>query len=136
MQKEILITNDDRLKDIQASFSDVYPFLTIEFQRKETQRPAMRSGNMDLNTTIKELINLKAPYHLNINSDRTVALLLADLDTCLGLYVRMCRKSGNVWNAISITDEWTLENQNAAGEYICSVMDANDKGDASENRLN
>jgi hypothetical protein len=34
----------------------------------------------------------------------------------------MSRKSGNVWNVISVTDGWTLENQNASGQFISSVM--------------
>jgi hypothetical protein len=32
------------------------------------------------------------------------------------------RKSGNVWNMISVTDGWTLESQNSAGEFISSQM--------------
>jgi hypothetical protein len=40
----------------------------------------------------------------------------------LGVIVQVSRKSGNVWNVISITEGWTLESQNSAGEFISSEM--------------
>jgi hypothetical protein len=135
MQTEIHITNDDTLKDIQASFFDVYPFLMFEFHQKNFTGSAEKPKKIAPDTSIKELVNLPAPYRLDINSDRSVILLLADFKTDLGLSVVMYRKSGNVWNAISITDEWTLQAQNSAGEYICSLMEAPDMGSTSANSI-
>ena len=40
----------------------------------------------------------------------------------LGLNAKISRKSGKVWNAISLTKGWTLERQNAAGEYVSEIM--------------
>ena len=38
--------------------------------------------------------------------------------------MQVFRKSGNIWNAISLTDSWTLESQNEAGEFISTEMSA------------
>jgi hypothetical protein len=41
-----------------------------------------------------------------------------------GVAVQISRRSGNVWNVISLTNNWTLDRQNTTGAYVSSIMAA------------
>ncbi|QEC65766.1 hypothetical protein FRZ67_00015 [Panacibacter ginsenosidivorans] len=62
------------------------------------------------------------PVKLRIENKRTIAQVEDDCIQQLGLLVQISRKSGNVWNTISLTENWTLEEQNNAGKFISSEM--------------
>ncbi len=80
-----------------------------------------RSASLDPHILLKQLANVN-PRNIDINRNRTVAELSRELQDILGVLVRVSRKSGNVWSTISISDSWTLQSQNIAGEYISSQM--------------
>ncbi len=121
INKEITISNDSLIKDIQREFSACYPFLKIEFLLTGKRDANGRNNLIDPGTSLKQLANI-SEYKIDINRQRTVAEVSQDLQETLGVMVRMCRKSGNVWSTISISDSWTLQSQNVAGEYISSEM--------------
>ena len=121
-KKEILITKDGVLLDIQKTFTSFFPFLKLEFLRPDELSKLSRSITIDPNTSLKNLNNINKPQKINIDNNRTVLEVCNEFKNALGFLVEVSRKSGNVWNVISVTDGWTLENQNAAGAYISSVM--------------
>ena len=117
--------NDDRLlSDIQYEFQLSYPFLKIDFLKTDTDSRNLRSVTIHPGTCLKQLANLRIARKININNYRTISELSQDFETVLGVILQVSRKSGNVWNVISVTDGWTLETQNAAGEFISSEMNA------------
>ena len=118
--KEILINNNTLWVDIQSLFSVHYPFLKIEVIDHE--KSMARTWRIDHELCIKELGNITDACKIDISNNMSVSEVAADFKNKLGLNIEVLRKSGNVWNAISITGNWTLENQNAAGEFICSQM--------------
>ena len=120
--KEILINNNSLWVDIQSAFCKQYPFLKIEFTENEKGMKGGGSMRIDNKRCIKLLTNENAPCTIDIDSNRVVSEVTLDFKNKLGLNVEVLRKSGNVWNVISITTNWTLKNQNAAGEFICSQM--------------
>jgi hypothetical protein len=124
INKEISISNDSLIKNIQHEFSACYPFLKIEFLLTGKKEKNGRSNLMDPSTSLKQLANINE-HKIDINGHRTVAEVSQDLQETLGVIVRMFRKSGNVWSTISISDSWTLQSQNVAGEYISSEMATN-----------
>lgn len=77
---------------------------------------------IDPTISLKQLLNKGSSLKIDMAGTRTVSELSHDLETTLGVRVGISRKSGNVWNLVSVTDEWTLETQNAAGEFICAEM--------------
>ena len=118
--KEILINNKTLWVEIQSLFSVHYPFLKIEVI--EHEKSMARTWRIDNELCIKQLANITAACKIDISNKRSVSQVSFDFKNKLGLNIEVLRKSGNVWNAISITGNWTLENQNAAGEFICSQM--------------
>jgi hypothetical protein len=122
--KEILINKDSLIKNIQYEFSACYPFLKIEFLATNNKAKNGRSALLDPRTPLKQLANVK-PGKIDVNRNRTVAEVSHDLQNILGVIVQVSRKSGNVWSTISISDSWTLQSQNTAGEFISSQMAMN-----------
>jgi hypothetical protein len=118
--KEILISKDTLLTDIQDAFNTLYPYLKIEFIQAETEKPLSR---LSPNTTIavKQAINISSPTKINFHSNRSVSDITNEF-SALGLPVAVFRKSGKVWNVISVTNGWSLESQNEAGEFISTEM--------------
>ena len=123
--KKISISNDSRIRDIQQEFSACYPFLKIEFYATGSQAKNGRSTLLDPITSLKNLANVN-PGTIDINRNRTVAEVSQYLQGILGVIVKVCRKSGNVWNTISLSDGWTLQSQNTAAEFICSEVAINE----------
>ena len=120
--KEILINNDSLLLDIQDVFSAQYPFLKIEFLQTDKTEKKLKSKQIDPHTSLRQLVDVGEPRKIDINSDRTVSEISHDFQSLLGVIVRVFRKLGNFWNEISVTEGWTLESQNSAGEFISSEM--------------
>ncbi len=118
---EIVLDPDSLIADIQNQFNSFYPFLKIEFS-KSNNTGIGKSPRMEGAFRIKDLTKTSSITRLNIDKSRTVQQLANDCMHTLGLLVKVLRKSGNVWNVISVTDNWTLENQNDAGRFISSEM--------------
>lgn len=108
--------------DVQRAFNLHYPFLRIEFSKKEDYFPNAKSRKVNPDNHINAIAELKAPTKVNVESTRTIAEIAREFADLLGVYIRVSRKSGNVWNVISLTDSWTLESQNKAGEFISTEM--------------
>src|SRR4051794_17951006 len=124
ISKEIIITSAILVIDIQKQFTLFYPFLKIEFFAKPNAISSLKKHTVNSATSISKLTSLPATVKLNVAEDRTVAQVEQDFREQLGLSIQVFRKSGNVWNAISLTDSWTLESQNKAGEFISTEMSA------------
>jgi hypothetical protein len=122
--KEILIDNDSRLIDVQRAFSANYPFLKIDFLQITKGTKSLKTSNINPAINLMQLSNLSLPGKIDIDNNRTVSELSHFLETSLGVIVQVSRRSGNVWTMISVTDGWTLERQNTAGESISLQMAA------------
>jgi hypothetical protein len=120
--KEISISNHTLWKNIESSFCEHYPFLKIAFTENETGMKMNKGLRIDNHLCMKQIASVIDSCTIDINNDRSVSQVCLDFKNKLGLNVEVLRKSGNVWNVISITENWTLENQNAAGEFISSQM--------------
>lgn len=116
-KKEILVYQNSLWIDIQSAFSDYYPFLKMELLRQG--RAEHQITSLASRICLKHL-TANEPCIIDINDNRTVLEVMNDFKIILGLTIQVSRKSGNVWNVISITEEWTLKSQNAAGEFISS----------------
>lgn len=121
-KKEIIIRGESLLKDVQEAFSACYPFLMIEFYHRNRGLMATTYAKIEPRTRVLPLAGIQTSHTIDISRVRTVSEVLSEISSLTGVTVRMCRKSGNVWNAISLTDGWTLERQNNAGEYISTLM--------------
>ncbi|MBM3178080.1 MAG: hypothetical protein FJZ78_08750 [Bacteroidetes bacterium] len=100
--------------EIQQFFSGTYNFLKIEFYK------TLELNGIRITKKIENhsLLPKAAMPSIDLSHFRTVEQIKADFQRATGLIARVFRKSGNVWIETSLTDDWSLERQNAEGKLI------------------
>jgi hypothetical protein len=132
--------NGERLiSDIQKDFGAVYPFLKIEFFKNGK----VRRDRYPVNRLIPGSQPLKNAWHwkkdngsLNITDGMTVTEFEIALMEQFGLSAQVFRRSGNLWLETTITDYWTLKQQNEHGREITVGRTQTGNRDAFDYELN
>jgi hypothetical protein len=114
--------NGERLiSEIQTDFRAVYPFLNIEFFRNGNTR----RDRYPANRLIPATQPIKSAWHwkqdnglLTLTDNMTVTDFENALMDDFGLSAQVFRRSGNLWLETTITDYWTLKQQNDHGREI------------------
>ena len=122
LKKQIQINNETFLKDIQTSFNAYYPYLKIEFLEPKKYPLEPRLKNDHYSMQVKDLSLLQNPIAIDVSNGRTIEDIIIDFKKNTGTNINVSRKSGNIWNVITLTGSWTLESQNNAGLFISSEM--------------
>lgn len=120
------IDRNTRLKDIQTAFTGVFAFLKLEFFRNPHQ--------LHQASPKKDMRSYEEPA-LSADKRHTVAEIefdgrwkVSEVEDLFfreaGLFAQVFRRSGNVWIETSLTDDWTLEQQNREGESLSAAIPA------------
>lgn len=132
MAMTINISGSRHLNEVQKDFNDYFPYLKIEFFKKnhgvEKASPAQKV--IPHSSTIGEARTSKEEGYFELWPEMTVAELEQSFWSKYGLSIQVFRKSGNLWLETTMTDKWTLSQQNNHGLEIS--MPAR-KRDDSEN---
>jgi hypothetical protein len=99
------------VKEIQKEFNEVYPFLKIELLAEKGK------------ALIKELNGSLLAFNKNsidISGNRTVADIEKEFEL-INLRIQIFRRAGTLWIETSLTDDWTLEQQNKEGELFSNI---------------
>ncbi|MBI2271418.1 MAG: hypothetical protein HYU69_13830 [Bacteroidetes bacterium] len=130
---EIIIDKSKKINTIQKEFQKRFPFLKIEFYKQAHSQGEGSSKKNTLNNelTIGEVQKKHTSGTVKITGLMKVSELESAFTKTFGLSVQVFRKSGNVWLQTTITDNWTLAEQNqrasekvaTAEENIISSMD-------------
>jgi hypothetical protein len=120
----INIEDNNNIYGIQEKFSSLFPFLKLEFFRKSSQQNTISTKQLITNTskTLAECRTVFKAGHITIAPEMTVSELEKSFNEIYGLYTQVFRKSGNIWLVTTITDNWTLEEQNQQGEIITKQL--------------
>jgi len=115
------ITGERLISEIQKDFCAVYPYLKIEFFKNGE----VRRDRYPLNKLIPATQPVKNAWHrkqdtgqLTFNDSMTVTDFENALMDQFGLSAQVFRRSGNLWLETTITDYWTLKQQNDHGREI------------------
>ena len=114
---EISINKENLFCDIQNAFSASYPFLKMAFFLKSRDIDINKKKAIDPNTSLNKFLSSHF-ITISFGGHQTVSEVSGNIENTLNVTVQVLRKSGNVWLPISLTESWTLENQNAAGELL------------------
>jgi hypothetical protein len=108
------------LEELQRKFSAAYPFLKIEFFRngQGLQRAYPSQFLLDKRLPVKDARKSKQAGNISIEDGLTVGQLEQIFLDKFGLTVQVFRKSGKVWLETTMTDKWTLKQQNEHGREI------------------
>jgi hypothetical protein len=132
--------NGERLiSEIQKDFGAVYPFLKIEFFRNGKTR----LDRYSFNKLIPATQPVKNAWHYKKENGTVVltdGMTVTDFENALmdqfGLSAQVFRRSGNLWLETTITDYWTLKQQNDHGREISVGHNRIDNRDAFDYELN
>ena len=117
---KILINDHRKIFAIQKEFSEMFPYLKLEFFSKpHTVGGASPKKIMKHPTnTIGQCRVIHNKGTLTITPNMTAADLEQNFADVYGLSVQVFRKSGKSWLETTVTDNWTLEKQNRQGEEL------------------
>lgn len=129
----LLSINGERLiKDIQLDFSMVYPYLKLEFFRKNSLHKDRALKQNQIKHDQKLLLAKGLGIHkgdLLITDSMSVADLEKAFEDKFGLLTQVFRRSGNIWLETTITDGWSLKQQNDLGREITMGGTGNKKNE-------
>lgn len=133
MEMNIQIAETRHLKEVQQDFNNYFPFLKIEFFRKQhgVEKPSPAQRMFSHSMTVSEARTSREEGLLEVKPAMTVAELEQSFWKQFGLAVQVFRKSGNLWLETTMTDKWTLDQQNNHGREI-STETTNPKTNASK----
>ena len=108
---------------IQELFHCLFPFLKVQFFEKDIRIQASTALRKHIGDSSRLLGSFKSgdPHvqtGMSIEPSMTVNQLEIGFNNCYALHTQVYRKSGNVWLEATITDSWTLEEQNKQGEML------------------
>ena len=120
----LTIEGTKSIQEVQQEFNAAFPFLKIEFFKPMFGRNMSTSANNKLqhSTTIKEARRLQHDGLMEIDDVMKVADLEQAFKDQFGLNVQVFRKSGNIWLETTMTDSWTLKQQNDHGREISTTF--------------
>lgn len=116
----IQIADNKKIYTIQEDFHQMFPYLKLEFFSKPHQagEPSLKKQMKDNNKTLQQCRTVHNEGAITITPGMTVAELEQQFQTLYGLSVQVFRKSGKVWLETTVTDSWTLHEQNSQGEAL------------------
>lgn len=117
---KLVINNQQTFEEISNSFTEIFPFLKLEFFSKKHLSEEASSGKFLIpkKLTLGDYRTVYNSNEITITPDMKVNELEQLLSAEYGLGVQVFRKSGKVWLETTITDSWTLTEQNSEGESL------------------
>ncbi len=108
---------------IQDLFHCLFPFLKIQFFEKGIRMQARNALRKHIGDGSRLLGSFKQgtdneQSSMWIEPGMTVSELENSFNNSYSLHTQVYRKSGNVWLEATVTDSWTLEEQNRQGEML------------------
>ncbi len=101
------------VKAVQQHFNSRYPYLKIELIKKNSGKEEPMQGNESFTNATDALVS--------IDKQQTVARLEQDFLEKASIKVKVFRRFCNVWIETTLTDDWTLEQQNKEGELLSEL---------------
>ena len=117
---KIIINDRRKIFAVQKEFSEMFPYLKIEFFGKPNKAGAASSNKLmkQAAKTLGECRTIHKSGTITITPKMTVADLEDNFNDVYGLSAIIFRKSGKIWLETTVTDKWTLEEQNIQGEEL------------------
>ena len=111
------------ISDIQTEFNTAFPFLKLEFftNRSHPRRGSSAGQLIPHNRKIGDNQAYITDGDIPIPGEMKVVELEKLLKEQFSLAAQVFRKSGNLWLETTMTDNWTLEQQNKHGREISTV---------------
>lgn len=110
----ITVSDKCTIYTIKEKFNALFPYLRIELYLSLTSSSSFFNQNRMLET-LRQNGNTDT---IIISPQMTVSDLENRFKDIYGLSAQVHRKSGKIWLETTVTDSWTLEEQNKQGESL------------------
>ena len=104
------VTAERTVGEIQKDFSEAYPYLRIEFYKGNG-----KANEKIAQSSVRAAAGLDHNGQIEIDDSTTVGALEAAFRDKFGLKIQVARRSGILWLETTMTDKWTLKQQNDHG---------------------
>lgn len=120
MIKHIEIRKQKKIVELQEQFNKYYPFLRIEFffERHVSGKGTHINKIITNDKRLGQVQLINGEGVIKLSKTMTVEKLEKLLEDDFGLFAQVFRKSGEIWLETSVTDSWTLEQQNEEGKNL------------------
>lgn len=120
---KIEIGPNTRIKDVQNKFTEVYPYLKVDFYKRQhaEQELSEEKDMIPPDKLFSQIGKSLITKTIDINKDRTVADLEKAVYDKFDIAMQVSRKSGDIWLQTSRTDGQTLKMQNESGKAMSSM---------------
>lgn len=117
---KIQVGFETKIREVQKKFTEVYPFLKVEFYKEAYSEKAVSAlkDRISPDKIISKQAKFFNPENIDINRHRTVAALEKEFFEKFGVVMQVSRRSGNIWIETSKTDNRTLKEQNQLGKTM------------------
>ena len=122
MKLSISITRT--INDVQQDFNAAYPFLKIEFYPAADKSIAALKQRLD-KTALLQIAGDRREGEVEITDSMTVGQLEKIFRDRFGIIAQVSRKSGTLWLETTMTDNWTLRQQNDHGKELSEPSQKN-----------
>lgn len=120
------ITDNQTIGEVQEIFHYLFPFLKVDFFERDTHGLVKNKLNQPVLNRKKMLGEFRLDKvddgELLIAKNTRVREFEQYIDSTYCLHAQVFRRSGNVWLETTITNNWTLEEQNSQGELLTTQM--------------
>ena len=114
----IEISKNKTIAEVQDNFSQLYPFLKLDFYKKSNGRLGSVVKQKLVKTVLLNNAGNGREGVMEIADSMTVGQLEKSFYDRFGMVVQVSRKSGTLWLETTMTDSWTLGQQNEHGREL------------------
>ncbi len=124
MSGTISIKPTRTIADLQDDFNRVYPYLRIDFYKAvKSQKQYHAAARLDRQLPLKTC-GIGREGDVVLYDTMTVGELEKSFRDRFGANVQVSRKSGKLWLETTMTDNWTLQQQNDHGRELSGPLPA------------
>ena len=118
--KSIKINDSKNISSLQEEFHELFPFLKLEFfhHRHNAFQGSYKKDILNPDMTLKQCRKKNTEGAILLKETMKVSEIENLFQDIFGLSVQVFRKSGRSWIETTVTDDWTLKQQNDEGKEL------------------
>ncbi len=116
---KLVIQRTTVVEDVKKKFTKIYPYLKIEFYKTlaDSNLNHLKKEALASNFSLGKVVTDSNKVTIDLSKNVTVAELENQFTT-IGLHAEIFRRYGSIWIETSLTDNWTLQQQDAEAEEL------------------
>jgi hypothetical protein len=120
----LMIDDTKRISAIQQEFTAMFPYLKLEFFKHAhtVHQGNLKKDMLNSSLTLKQFGSRHISGELEIKENMKVSDLENSFHTLFNISAQVFRKSAGTWIETSVTDNWTLKQQNDEGKDLSDFI--------------